>query len=248
MDICMDYPEGIMKLPIYDASALVKGQLLKWGADAGTYNGTVLNSLIDVANTGENAFAVLQETPSSVAGNRQTPTLYQATVRLLNNPTIIKCYYDLAVGTDLDVSSSTSTIITTAANDDDVDGGWVYLNSDTGVGQLRYIKASSATTMTVNTAFTITPDSSTDFILIRPEGQPLDGIAFNSTFDKILPVLNETDASKTIILKNFVQGPMGTKELNITANPDLECDGLDGRGVRFFSLIILGDGIWAAGI
>ena len=26
MDICMDYPDGLIKLPIYDASALVKGQ------------------------------------------------------------------------------------------------------------------------------------------------------------------------------------------------------------------------------
>ena len=30
----MDYPEGLMKLPIYDTSALVKGQGLIWGAEA----------------------------------------------------------------------------------------------------------------------------------------------------------------------------------------------------------------------
>lgn len=247
MDVCLDYPEGIIKLPIYDATALVKGQLLKWGVDAGTYNGTVLNSLIDVADTGADAFAILQQTPTLVAGNRQTPTMYKALCRILNNPTIIRAYYDMSTSTDLDVSSSTSTVITTAANDDDVDGGWVYINSGTGAGQLRYIKASSATTLTVNTAFTTTPDSTSDFVLIRPEGQPLDGIAFNSTFDKILPVLNETNASKTIILGNFVQGALNG-QLDITENPSFEADGLNARSIRFYSLIILGDGIWSAGI
>ena len=248
MDICMDYPEGIIKLPVYDASVITKGQALVWGVDAGTYDGTVLNSLIDVADTGANAFAIaIEGLTSLVAGNRNTPTLYQVACRILNNPTILKCYYDMTM-TDLDVSSSSSTVITTAANDADVDGGWVYITSGTGVGQLRYVKSSTTTTLTVNTAFTVTPDSTSDFILIRPEGQPLDGIAFNATFDMIAPVLNEANASKTIILKNFVQGPMGTQELNITLNPNLETDGLNGRGVRFYSLIILGDGIWAAGI
>ena len=250
MDIHMNYPEGIMQLPIYDASALVKGQLLKWGSDGGTYNGTVLNSLVDVADTAADAFAVLQETPATtaVATNRQTPVLYKATVRILNNPSMLKIYYDMATGTDLDVSSSTSTVITTAGNDDDLDGGWVYINSGTGVGQLRYIKGSTATTITVNTAFTTTPDSTSDFVIIRPEGLPLDGIALNSTFDKILPVLNETNASRMFILKNVVQGPMGTKDLDITANPDLEVDGLSNRGVRFYSVVIIGDGIYATGI
>jgi hypothetical protein len=154
----------------------------------------------------------------------------------------------MSTSTDLDVASSTSTIITTAANDDDLDGGWVYINSGTGAGQLRYIKASTATTITVNTAFTTTPDSTSDFIIIRPEGAPLDGIALNATFDMILPVLNETNASRIIILENHVQGPMGDKVLNITDNSDLETDGLNGRGVRFYSVAIIGDGaLWATG-
>lgn len=247
MDICMDYPEGLIKMPIYDASALVKGQALKWGQDAASV-GTV--ALVDVADTAADIFAVLQETPASMISNVQTPISYQATVRLVGNPTIFKIYVDLTASTDLDVASSTSTIVTVAAVDDNMDGGWLYITSGTGAGQLRYIKAADTTTLTVNTAFTTTPDATSDFILIRPVGLQAAsaGLRLNSTFDKILSTLNE-DATSTITpIKNFVQGPMGTKELDITLNPDLECDGLSGRGVRFYSLCVITDGIYATGI
>lgn len=247
MDIVMDYPEGIMKLPIYDASALVKGQGLKWGAEA---SNTGSKALIDIGDTGADIFAVLQETPASVVTNVQTPLIYQATVRLVGNPTLFKIYTDMTTSTDLDVSSSTSTIVTVAACDDNLDGSWIYINSGTGAGQLRYVKAADTTTLTVNTAFTTTPDSTSDFILIRFPGLQAAsaGLKFNSTFDKILGTLDEDATASLYSIKNFVQGPMGTKELDITLNPDLETDGLNGRGVRFYSICVITDGIYATGI
>lgn len=248
MNICMDYPQGIMKLPIYDASLITKGQGLKWGNDAvGSLGGS--RCLVDIADTGDDVFAVAMEGLTSlVASNCQTPYFYQCAVRILNNPSIFKIYYDLATGTDLDVASSTSTIITVSAVDDHMDGSWVYINSGTGIGQLRYVKAANGTTLTVNTAFTTTPDSTSDFILIRPVGIQTAsmGIRLNSTFNEILSTLDEDATSSIIILKNFVQGPMGTKELDITANSDLEVDGLNSRGVRFYSLAIFADTMLAA--
>lgn len=243
MDICMDYPQGLIKLPIYDASALVKGQGLKWGVDA---SNTSTCALIDITDTAADIFAILQETPSSVVTNVGTPVVYQATVRLINNPSIIKAYYDLSTSTDLNVVTAAATGLTGLTCDDNLDGSWVYINSGTGAGQLRYIKAADTASFTVNTNFTTTPDATSDFILIRNVGIPTAGIAFNATFDKILSVLDETSSEKTFILKNFIQGPMGTKELDITLNPDLECDGLNGRSVRFFSLCILHDTALAA--
>jgi len=250
MNICMDYPEGIMTLPIYDASLITKGEGLIWGNDgAGSLGGK--RALIDMSDTAEDAFAVALETLTSrVASNCQTPYYYQCKVRILNNPTIVKIYYDLSTSTDLAVTSSTSTILTTATTDDNLDGSWVYINAGTGAGQLRYVKAADDTTKTVNTAFTVNPDSTSAFILIRPAGLQASGmgIALNATFDKILAVLNETDTSSIIVLKNFIEGPMGTRELDITANGDLETDGLNSRGVRFYSLCVLSDGIWATGV
>jgi len=241
----MDYQEGNIELPIYDASLLTVGQGLKWGQDAsgtGTYT-----ALVDVADTAADIFAVAQEGRTAlVATHLGTPLLYQAKVHMVDNPKVFKAYYDMAAANDLSVASSTSTVITVAACDDNLDGSWVYINSGTGVGQLRYVKAADATTLTVNTAFTTTPDSTSDFILIRPQGLPEGGVALDSTFSKIKSVLDETTSQKILVLKNFVEGPMGTKVLDITANSHLETDGLNGRGVRFFSHIIFIDTLSAA--
>jgi hypothetical protein len=105
--------------------------------------------------------------------------------------------------------------------------------------------------MTVNTAFTTTPDSTSDIILIRYPGlqESGAGLSLDTTYySKIATVLNETDTSLIIPLKNFVQGPFGIRELDITANSDLECDGLNARGIRFFSICVNTDGLYATGI
>jgi len=239
------YQEGLIKLPIYDASLITKGQGLKWGADAsstGSYT-----ALVDVADTAADIFAVAAEgLTSNVATNLGTPVLYQAQVQMVDNMKIWKIYYDLTASTDLDVSSSTSTVLTTATTDDNLDGAWMYMNSGTGAGQLRYIKAADTTTKTANTAFTTTPDSTTDFALIRPQGLPEGGVALNSTFDQILSVLNESNSQKILVLKNFIEGPTGTEELDITANSHLEMDGLNSRGVRFYSHVVFIDTLAAA--
>ena len=243
MILCQDYQDGLIKLPIYDATAMVKGQGLIWGVDGSS---TSTCAMIDVTNTAENFFAVLAETPANVATNIGTPTIYQATCQLVHLYRIWKIYYDLATGTDLDITSSTSTVVTLATMDDNLDGSWLYINSGTGAGQLRYIKAANTTTLTVNTAFTTTPDSTSDVIIIRNVGIPTGGTILNTTFDMMLAALDNTSAQKTIVLKNFCEGPLGCMELDITKNPHLETNGLNGRGIRFFSHVIFFDTIVAA--
>lgn len=239
MKVAQEYNEGLIKLPIYNASSLTKGQGLKWGSD-GSSTGSY-NALVTITNTSENIFAVLAEAPANVGTNRNTPIIYQAICRLTDNLKIFRVYYDLSTSTDLDVASSTSTILTTANHDDNLDGSWIYINSGTGAGQLRYVKAADTTTLTVNTAFTTTPDSTSDFILIRNEGLATDGNILNSTFDKLLSVLLTSSAQQMLILKNFVEGPTGNMELDITENSHLEMDNLNTRGVRFYSLVVFLD-------
>ena len=138
-------------MPIYDASSLTKGEPLQWGADAGSYSGTPLNTLVKITgNDPTDIFAILAETPSdSTTANRQTPVITRALVQLTENHKAWKIFYDLAAANDLDVTSSTSTILTHGSGDQDLDGGWIYSNSGTGAGQLRYIKAANATTNAV---------------------------------------------------------------------------------------------------
>ena len=243
MILCQDYQDGLIKLPIYDATAMVKGQGLIWGVDGSS---TSTCALIDVTNTTANIFAVLAETPATTTTNVGTPVIYQATCQLAENVRIWKVYYDLATGTDLDITSSTSTVVTLATMDDNLDGSWLYINSGTGAGQLRFIKAANTTTLTVNTAFTTTPDSTSDVIIIRNVGIPTGGTILNTTFDMILAALDNTTAQKTVILKNFVEGPLGCHELDVTKNGFLETAGLNTRGIRFFSHIIFIDTLVAA--
>lgn len=240
-----DYQNGQIELPIYDASALTAGQALKWGTDGGTYAGSPSNALVDCAATGVDIFAILQDYPGStlIGTNRNTPTIRKGRVVLVDNPKVFKVYYDLATGNDLDVTSSTSTVVTHGTSDDDLDGSWIYINSGTGAGQLRYVSSANTTTKTVNTAFSTTPDSTSDFILIRPEGICTGGNQLDTTFSLMRSILDGTNTSEIIVLKNFMEGAGGSWELDITKNPHLEMDGLNTRGVRFYSHIIFADTI-----
>lgn len=247
----MQYQDGQIELPVYAASGseLTAGQGLKWGTMAGTYDSANIGAMISAGDDGgADIFAVLQDTVGTglQASNPQTPIIYRARVSLVDNPKIYKIYYDMSTATDLAVSSATSTIVTTATHDHDQEGGWLYVNAGTGAGQLRYIKAGDATHWTVNTAFTTTLDSTSTLILIRYPGFPVGGHTLNSTYDKLLPVLNATNTFEICVLKNFVEGATGPAELDITLNPHLEQDGLNSRGVRFYSLIMFMDSAYAA--
>ena len=247
MQLAMNLHEGRgWKLPVYDASLLTKGQGLIWGQDASST--ASYNALVACANTTADIFGVLKTVPSAyITTNAQTPILNLAEVQLVKPYRIWKVYYDLTASTDLDVVSSTSTVLTAATADDNQEGGWLYITSGTGAGQLRYIKAANTTAdFTVNTAFTVTPDATSDFILIRHQGIPDGGTHLNATFDMILSALQGA-GQKMIILENHIQsGAVADQVLDITGNPGLEMDGLNGRSVRFFSYVIFIDTIDAA--
>ncbi|MFH1640553.1 MAG: hypothetical protein ABIA66_01180 [Candidatus Omnitrophota bacterium] len=237
---CMMYNEGQMKLPVYDASSLANGQLLIWGTDAAAQSKAFL---IDAAATSQDAFAVLCQSVSTAASALATPIIYQARVELVENLKVWKIYYDMA-GADLDVSSYTSPTITTGTIDDKMDGGWIYVNSGPGQGELRYVSGADTSTLTVSTAFTTTLTSVTDFILIRHVGRPEAGLALDATFTMLAANQgNLTTSEGMVVLKNFIQGgSTGIKELDPTLNSELTgADNLHNRGVRFFSHVIFAD-------
>jgi len=238
MKFAREYQEGLIRLPIYDASSMVKGQGLLWGVDGSS---TSTNCMIDVAVDADDIFAVLNETPATTTSNVQTPIIYQAQCLLVDNPKIWKVYYDMSQANDASVASYSSPTITVAACDDNLDGSWIYLNSGPGAGELRYVSGADSTTFTLNTALTVAATSATDMILIRNVGRPTAGMALDSTFSLMATVLDETTSTNMIVLKNFVEGPPGNQELDITKNPNLETDGLNSRGVRFFTHVIFAD-------
>ena len=236
-----EYGSGEIKLPVYSStSVLVAGEGLIWGNDGAAVD---TNSLILSANAGADVFAVALEVPTTQTTNVQTPVVYQALVQIIQPVNIWKIYYDLTASTDLDITSSSSTIVTTAAHDDNADGGWIYINSGTGAGQLRYISGADGTTWTVSSAFTTTPDSTSDCILIRHVGiHAAGGNILNSDRTKLLAQLDGSATSEIIVLKNFIEGPFGRLELDPTLNSILtSADNLNTRGVRFSSLVVFSD-------
>lgn len=235
MQLAHEYKYGAqIKMPVYDNTDLVIGQGLIWGQEAsstGSYN-----CLVDCAAVPIDVFAILAEDPSTHATNLQTPDIDKAIVQLVNVVPVWKIYWDLATGSDLDVSSSSSTVITHGSGDDNLDGCWVYINSGTGAGQLRYCKGAAATTKTVNTAFSTTPASDSDFILMRGQGRPTGGQNLSTTLDKLRSTVSAT--GQLLILKNFVEGGASPGELDYDIH---DLDGLNARGVRFYAHIIFMD-------
>lgn len=235
MKLAHEYKYGaLIKLPIYNASSLTKGQTLIWGQE-GSGTGT-LNALVDSAAVPIDVFAVLAETPANTITNFSTPIVYKAIVQLVNILPVWRIYWDTAAANDINVTSSTSTILTHSSGDDNLDGSWIYINSGTGAGQLRYVKAANATTKTVNTAFTTTPDSNSDFIIIRNQGRPTGGQDLDGTLTLLKSAVSAT--GQMLILKNWIQGPGGTEELDVTKH---ELDNLNARSVRFYSDVIFMD-------
>lgn len=240
MKLAHEYKYGAqIDMPVYDASDLDKGQIVIWGQDAsgtGTYN-----CLVDGAAVPVDVFGVLSEDPPAQATNFQTPNIDLALTQLVNIVPVWKVYWDAAAANDISATGGTSTTITHAGGDDGLDGCWVYLNSGIGAGQLRYCKGAAAGSKTVNTAWSTTPTSDTDFLLIRGQGRATGGQDLDSTFTLLKSAVSAT--GQLLILKNWVEGTPGTFELNVDDPdiPGLEVDGLNSRGVRFFSHIIFMD-------
>lgn len=174
---------------------------------------------------------VLAETPTSQASAVTTGTLYFAKT-ILNPDAIYLAQYGLSL-TDIDVVSSTSTATTLGTCDDNMDGGWLYCNSGTGVGQLAFIGAASTTVMTLDTtaAWSVTPDSTTDVILIRPPW------ALNTDLNSTDYTTIQTDEDCTglvMVMENYIEstsvafGPMRPRQHHMLT-------GLNNDGVKFYS-------------
>jgi hypothetical protein len=157
--------------------------------------------------------------------------LYNAKV-IINPDAIYLCQWDPSTSADVDVVSSTSTATTIATCDDNLDGSWIYCNSGTGVGQLAFVGAASTTVLTLDTttAYTTTPDSTTDILIIRGPWQP------NCDFDATYTMAKSTVATTGLVLclEPYVEsatipfGPLRPRQHHMKT-------GLNSDGVRFYS-------------
>lgn len=223
---------------VYD-SGLVAGQAVCW------IDGAVSCALQDPASAGGLAdFAGVLNESISASTALATGTLVFGDVTI-NPDAIYLAQYDSAAANDISVVSSTSTATTLGTCDDNLDGGWLYCNSGTGIGQLGFIGAASTTVMTLDTttAWTTTPDSTTDVILIRSPFGHNDGAGkdLDSTFT--LLATDEDETGEITILENYIEsaavpmGPLRPRQHHMLQN-------LNSQGVRFYSDIHFADNIF----
>lgn len=188
----------IKKLPVYNASSLSKGAALVRGVTGEADHGALIVSgaaATDVVGVLENAV--------SSFGVFATGTLWNDAYLqdvCINPSAVYEADYDQA-DTMVAVSSS-STTATITSLEDDIDGGWLYVVSGTGAGQLRWLAASASGSCTTLTAFSPVLDGTSYLIKILPNFHKL--VKLNSTATKI-----GTDAAAgsgiISVLENFVR-------------------------------------------
>ena len=218
----------IRDVPLYDASSILDGEALTYGA---TTRGSLL---ISSANTGVDFAGVAQETIVASTTDLTAGVIVYGKA-CIQPDAIYKTLYDDAAANDVDVVSSTSTATTLGATDDDMDGGWMYVNSGTGVGQLAYIGAASTTVMTLSTqaAWTVTPDSTSDVLLIRRLWRaPADsGINLDSTGRFIDS--GEAATGRLMAIENYIASQKHPEWTHLRPSEHHMLTGLQNNTVRF---------------
>ena len=235
--IANDSGPVIRDCPVYDASAIIKGQAL---TDGTTTRGAVL---IDALATGVDFVGVSAEAKTCSTTALTTGTLVFAKV-ILNPDSVYLAQYDPGTTPDMDITSSTTTVVTVATMDDDLDGSWLYINSGKGVGQLAFIGAADATTLTLDTttAFTTALDSTSDALLIRHPWAVANagGNDLDATFSMMLSQVQST--GEILALENYIEaatipfGPLRPRQHHMLT-------GLNTAGVKFYSDIYFMDSI-----
>lgn len=158
-------------------------------------------------------------------------------VKVIVNPdAVFLAQQDLAAANDIDVVSSTTAAVTVGTSDDNLDGGWVYVNSGTGAGQLGFIGAASTTVLTLDTtaAFGTAPDSTSDVVIIRPKWDIVGGRDLDSTVT--LLATDEDETGDVLVTENYIQSSTIPFQ-PLTPRTHHNLSGLNGTGinVRFYS-------------
>ena len=123
------------------------------------------------------------------------------------------------------VASATSTVATVSSIEDNIDGGWLYVVSGTGIGQLLFIMDSAAGTAGYVSASTTTLDNTSTLIKILPISHSL--LKMNATCDKL-----GTDAAAGTwtckVVRNQMKyaGQEGWIDLDPKAHHNLQLNGL----------------------
>lgn len=230
-------------LPIYATADIKDGALLMIGQTGGTDKGFLVKAS-DGGSGIPNAFATMaalydySELGSSASDG--SAWVLRDVKPIFEDANVMEIDYDLTDTMAL-AGDESSKVITITSLEDNLDTGWLYCVSGTGIGQLRYIAASQSGQCTFKTA-----------------GSPewLTG----DTCIKILPFFHTVIKLNSDSLQIGTDAAAGTWKANVIANyiersgqkeqlSPLVHDGLSGLNAtslrtRFLSHIIVKDTFW----
>ena len=178
MEVIQSALSQFILAPVYAAAAdLFKGALLMPGVTAETNDGVLINctatsnakavgildGLLDYSVSGESLVDGTTWFYPKTAGVADIPA---KRVALIGPAVLCKVAYD-TVDT-MAVASSSGTTITITDLEDNIDTGFLYVVSGTGIGQIEIIVTSASGSCTVATAFATAVDSTSTMIKILP--------------------------------------------------------------------------------
>jgi len=172
------------RMPVYGAAAdIERGAFLMAGATAATDGGMLIKASGSSATP--DIMGILDELHDySVTGDTNIGGTVFVThsVSLIAPDRIIRLEYDQTAGSAIVCTEAVnSTTMTVTSIEDNLDGGFVYTVSGTGLGQTNYITADNGAALTLKAAFGTDLDTTTYFIKILPRFHDLISLSTDGT-------------------------------------------------------------------
>lgn len=233
------HKELIYDLPVNGGSAdIALGRFLKRGATPASHNGMLIGAEA-TTNTNPDILGVIQapldysvEGETAIAG-----TAFVTKPVLLIHPfRIFRLEFDFSSKIDATQAVSTTTI-TLASLEDDIDAAFLYVTAGTGAGQTNYLTASASGSATLKAAFTTDLDTTSDLIKIPPRFHQLIGL--NSDGTK-LGSSAAAGGTAALVINTYISRNNRLEALDPTKHAALT--GLDDlRSIRFFADVAFRD-------
>jgi hypothetical protein len=256
----LTHAEIIMKdVPVYDAATIAAGEFIMLGTtdpDSGTdesrsfvtaYSGTPANSCIDAL--GVSLETVTTASSVSVAAGYSTTTGPCYVKAIINPFAVYLTEQSFAAADDVAITSTSTTTVTIASMEDDLDGCWVYFPlTKAGVkGSLRLLTASASGSATMDTALVTTGDGSDTCCLIVPPYQyslNLEATAIKVSSGNMQSQLNE--ATNIRVVQTYIDRDQGLEIMKPSVHYNLDNLHLvkGGNGPKVYYDLLLKDHIF----
>lgn len=248
-------------VPVYDAATIAAGEFIMLGAtdpDSGAdeglafvtaYSATAANQAVDAI--GISLETVTTASSPSVASLPSTTTGPAYAKAIINPFAVYSVEQALDAANDVAITSTSTTTLTVASLQDDIDGAWAYFPlSAAGVkGSLRLIVASATGSCTMDSALVTDGTAADTVVLISPANKyslPLTADGLKVSSGDCQATINA--ATNIRILETLIDKDGGLEVMKPAVHNGINnLDGVKGgNGPRIYYKVLLKDHIYGA--